>query len=269
MRLQGDLSWAVELAEEAGTLIACARDNGFEQSLKDDNSIVTSADLASDEILRTGIQRHAPNDALLTEEAGWFPGTSGNRTWVVDPLDGTRAFTMGQEGVSVLLGLIEGGSPVLGIAHFPFEKTTYWAVKGEGAFKKNLSTGRVEPLPAPRRMNPALMALSPSTPPEKRKALLAKTGLQLGPLLHGAGAKFMCVADGRASAYFSGHGLSLWDTAGPGVILKELGCRVTSDRGHDLIYNVKGTDWTHNGGIVVTAELEHQQVIRHIQEVES
>ena len=91
--------------------------------------MVTSADFASDQLLRERIRERRPEDALLTEEAGWFPGTSGTRTWVVDPLDGTRAFTLGHEGVSVLVGLLEGESPIFGVAHFPFEGVTYWAAE--------------------------------------------------------------------------------------------------------------------------------------------
>ena len=265
MTLLQELEWAIHLAEEAGEVIRNARESGFQESRKADKSVVTSADFASDQLLRDGIRTRRPMDALLTEEAGWFPGQAGARTWVVDPLDGTRAFTMGHEGVSVLLGLIDGEMPVFGVAHFPFEGVTYWAARGEGAFKKNSGESEGRRIPPLMSGTPGTLALSPSTPAEQRARLLRGTGLQSGPLLHGAGAKFMCLVDGRASAYFSGHGLSYWDTTGPGVILDELGCEVTSDRGKPLLYAMGERDWKHEGGIVASVGLPHEEVVRGIQ----
>ena len=54
----------------------------------------------------------------------------------------------------------------------------------------------------------------------------------------------------RASAYFSGHGLSFWDTAGPEVILAEVGCTLTADDGTCLAYPLSAKEWKHQGGVV-------------------
>ena len=71
----------------------------------------------------------------------------------------------------------------------------------------------------------------------------------------------MCLVDGRASAYFSGHGLSFWDTAGPEVILAEVGCTLTADDGTRLAYPLSAKEWKHQGGVVASIGLHHQGIV--------
>jgi len=79
---------------------------------------VTAADRGAEEALRKLIGRERPDDAILGEEYGHTPGTSG-RTWVLDPVDGTRAFITGRHTWGTLIALEEDGKRVLGIIDQP------------------------------------------------------------------------------------------------------------------------------------------------------
>jgi len=79
---------------------------------------VTAADRGAEEALRAIIRAERPNDAILGEEFGETPGTSGRR-WVLDPVDGTRAFITGHHMWGTLIALEEGGERVLGIIDQP------------------------------------------------------------------------------------------------------------------------------------------------------
>jgi len=79
---------------------------------------VTEADRKAEEVLRKLIACECPQDAILGEEYGHTPGTS-TRTWVLDPIDGTRAFITGRHTWGTLIALEDKGERVLGIIDQP------------------------------------------------------------------------------------------------------------------------------------------------------
>ncbi len=80
---------------------------------------VTQADREAEAAMRALLARDRPEDAVLGEEFGQTPGASG-LTWVLDPIDGTRAFLCGVPSWGVLIGLDAGAGPVLGVIDQPF-----------------------------------------------------------------------------------------------------------------------------------------------------
>ncbi len=115
------LNVAIHAALEAAEVLRRARKEGFTTREKPDASLVTSADLAADDV----ITRHLSSTGIpvLTEEtehlvsdeerAGW------NRFWIVDPLDGTKEYVAGKDEYTVNIALIEDGRPSLGIIGIP------------------------------------------------------------------------------------------------------------------------------------------------------
>jgi myo-inositol-1(or 4)-monophosphatase len=88
---------------------------------KADGTLVTKADIESNRILVEALSNLFPNDAILSEESepdllGIF---QSKRTWIIDPLDGTKSFVAGRDDFSVLVALVENGVPTLGIMFFP------------------------------------------------------------------------------------------------------------------------------------------------------
>lgn len=80
---------------------------------------VTEADRASERAMRAILAERCPDDAILGEEFGTSPGRSG-LTWVLDPIDGTRAFISGAPSWGVLIGLADAAGPIYGIVDQPF-----------------------------------------------------------------------------------------------------------------------------------------------------
>ena len=81
---------------------------------KADISPVTEADRAAETAIRALLATERPDDAIIGEEYGHKPGTSG-LTWVIDPIDGTKAFMTGRATFATLIALLDGDRPVLGV----------------------------------------------------------------------------------------------------------------------------------------------------------
>jgi histidinol phosphatase-like enzyme (inositol monophosphatase family) len=90
---------------------------------------VTEADHAAEEAMRAILARHRPDDGILGEEFGHHEGTSG-RTWVLDPIDGTRGFLSGTPTWGVLIALSEAEGPVLGIIDQPYTGERFTGAPG-------------------------------------------------------------------------------------------------------------------------------------------
>jgi len=90
---------------------------------------VTVADRAAEAVIRAEIARAHPAHGIRGEEHGWEKGTS-NHTWVIDPIDGTRSFILGQMHWATLIALNDGERVVAGVAHQPFVGETFLATAG-------------------------------------------------------------------------------------------------------------------------------------------
>jgi histidinol phosphatase-like enzyme (inositol monophosphatase family) len=133
MSYQREVDFAREIATAAGTNARRIREEGIVAETKSDASPVTAADQDNERLLRDAIEREFPEDGILGEEGATKPGGSGRR-WIVDPIDGTRDFVLGNRFWCVLVGLEQGDESLVGVAHFPMLGETYWAAKGGGAY---------------------------------------------------------------------------------------------------------------------------------------
>jgi histidinol-phosphatase len=91
---------------------------------------VTAADKGAEEAIRAIIERERPADGIVGEEYGEKPGSSGF-TWVLDPVDGTRAFITGRHEWGSLIALEQDGVPVLGIIDQPILRERFIGVNGK------------------------------------------------------------------------------------------------------------------------------------------
>lgn len=87
---------------------------------------VTVADRAAEQAIRDGIGARYPDHGIIGEEFGTTPG-AGRYSWVIDPIDGTRAFIMGYPTWGTLIGLLDGDDAILGIMNQPFTGERFWA----------------------------------------------------------------------------------------------------------------------------------------------
>jgi histidinol phosphatase-like enzyme (inositol monophosphatase family) len=106
---------------------------------------VTVADRAAETVIRTEIARAYPDHGIRGEEHGWEKGPS-NYTWVIDPIDGTRSFILGQLHWATLIALNDGARVVAGVVHQPYVGESFVATAGgtaewrRGAERRTLRT---------------------------------------------------------------------------------------------------------------------------------
>jgi inositol-phosphate phosphatase / L-galactose 1-phosphate phosphatase / histidinol-phosphatase len=126
-----DITLAERLADAAGAAIRPRFRADYGLETKDDASPVTLADREAEEAMRRLIIAERPMDGIHGEEFGVREGSSG-RQWVLDPIDGTRAFIAGRPIFGTLIALVEDGWPVLGIIDQPILKERWVGVVGRG-----------------------------------------------------------------------------------------------------------------------------------------
>lgn len=132
--MTSDLQLALELAKQAGQLTL---NYFFRKSLqvftKRDATPVTEADRKAEELIRTAITSYNSEDGILGEEFEERP-SGNNRRWIIDPIDGTKAFIHGVPLYGVMIALEIDGNVNLGVVHFPALGELYYAERGSGAY---------------------------------------------------------------------------------------------------------------------------------------
>lgn len=117
--LSSDVAFAVATARRAGDLaLEAFRSRSFATRTKTDGSPVTEADTAAEGFIRTEIGATYPSDAIVGEEEGSTEGSS-DRCWILDPIDGTRAFARGVPTFATLLALQVGDALSVGVIYLP------------------------------------------------------------------------------------------------------------------------------------------------------
>src|SRR5688572_14954231 len=131
----GDLGLLLEAAHEAGALASRLRRAGLQVTYKDgDNTPLTNADEAVDALVKQRLQAARPDYGWLSEETADDPDRlAKRRIFVVDPIDGTRAFLNDRPWWSVALAVVEGDRPITGVVFAPELEETYAAELGQGA----------------------------------------------------------------------------------------------------------------------------------------
>lgn len=124
MAYEKELKIGAQIAREAGVLALKIREGTLGIEIKADESPVTAADKACEKLIVEGLSAAFPDDGLLGEEGAMRESKNGRR-WIIDPIDGTRAFILGQLHWGTLLGLAENGTPRLGVMHQPYVGETF------------------------------------------------------------------------------------------------------------------------------------------------
>ncbi|MFM7508576.1 MAG: inositol monophosphatase family protein [Actinomycetota bacterium] len=193
---------------------------------KHDGSPVTEADRAAEHLLRELISGAHPDDTIRGEEHDDRVGTSG-RTWVIDPIDGTRAFSRGVGTYSNLLFMADEHGPAIGVINLPALGETIAAGRGLGCFSDGVrcSVSDTDHLEGAHLSCTSLEGWSAG-----RLDRVVEAGVELRTWGDAYG--YALVASGRIDAMCD-PALAWWDIAPLLVILPEAGGRITSWGGHD------------------------------------
>jgi len=232
-RLLDDLA---EAAREAGEAILEVIRRGFEIEVKRDSSPVTQADRAAELIILAALARAAPGVPVIAEEevaAGRIPAHD-DTYFLVDPLDGTKEFVRGGDDYTVNIGLIEKGSPKLGVVYAPATKRMHGGCIGAGAWLDE-RRGRREIQTRPRGEQLTAVA-SKSHLNQATVDYLQEAVGTCGYISLGSSLKFCIVAEGRADIYPRASPTSEWDTAAGHAVLLAAGGLVDGPDGTPLGY---------------------------------
>jgi myo-inositol-1(or 4)-monophosphatase len=164
MTLPSDLTQYVEAALEAADLAGEVIRPHFRTSvpadLKSDDSPVTVADRGAEQAMRTFLRERCPDCGILGEEFGLERPELPLR-WVLDPIDGTRAFITGRPIFATLIGLMHGQEPLIGIIDQPVTRERWVGVKGRKTMFAGPMGGAAGTRPCPVISNAELSCTSP------------------------------------------------------------------------------------------------------------
>lgn len=252
-----DLALLLAAAETAGAIArrhfgrgGRIRDKGGGQGL------VTEADLAVNDHLRRVLRAARPGWGWLSEEDMPHddPARLGAETlFVIDPIDGTRAFAAGETGFAHALAVVRAGRPVVAVVHLPLRGLTYAAAAGGGAW-----------------LNGRPIAPSPRTLPDGARLLTTRASLDPAAWPGGVPAverhfrpslawRLALVAEGAFDAALSLRPAWDWDIAAASLIAAEAGAAVSDATGAPLRFN---TAAAQNRGVLAAPPALHAALLR-------
>ena len=239
-----DQQLAVDLAIEAGRLLVDLR-----SSRPTGRELGDIGDRRANTLLLERLAAARPDDAVLSEEsADDLARVDADRVWIIDPVDGTREYGLGDRpdwAVHVALWERAGdpalsrltaaavGLPALGVVSGVDDDEVYAAPVGNGG----VDGGGLLP---PRTGSRPRIVLSASRPPRFADAVAEAVGGDLVPL-GSAGAKTAAVVRGEADAYIHAGGQYQWDSAAPAGVALARGFVAVRIDGTPLEYNVSDT----------------------------
>jgi myo-inositol-1(or 4)-monophosphatase len=202
------------------------------------SSIVCDADLASERFVLETIRRWFPNDNIISEESGCTRGST-ERTWVIDPLDGTSNFVAGLPWFGIQIGVLHGGRPVLAAMYLPTDRVLYFAQAGQGVTRN----GRPVTVTAESNLQNVLCAFGfdPAAPRRNRQAmeLLQRVSSTVrNTRATNSLVDFCYTVDGRLGACINLKTM-IWDIVPVALMLPEAGGKFTYLTGEDIAFSLE------------------------------
>ena len=216
---------------EAGALAVRALETTPKSWSKHGGSPVSEADIAVDNFLRERLMRLAPDCGWLSEETEDDRARlNASRVWVVDPIDGTRAFLSGRQDWSISVALIEDRRPVMAVVFAPMQDALYAATAG-----------------APTTLNGVAVTANPGSSlhgikaagPKPMLERLAKhvPDLTMEPKVFSLALRLTRVAAGTLGLAFASNNSHDWDLAAADLLVHQAGGALTTFTGQTLVYN--------------------------------
>lgn len=225
----------------------------------DPHSIVTAADIASNDYITAQIHQHFPDDMIVSEEDEASHGNAmADRVWIIDPLDGTRNFESRVPLFGILVAYCEKGVVLLSSIYLPMTDELAIAEQSKGT----VINGRV-PVISSQTDFAASYGVGQVRPGKEKTLAFAhairETYGDNGPWVNGIGCGAVTgfyIADGRRDWYVSRYS-KVWDYAAPALLMKEAGCIVTNDQGEP--WKLSDT------GVVAAIPALHAELLRLVQ----
>lgn len=242
--LQGFIKDVVDIAERAGVVAMEHYDDvELDVEYKEDQSPLTRADLASNEVIDERLSELEPVLPILSEESEqdeWEERSTWDAFWMVDPLDGTKEFLKKNGEFTVNIALVQQGRPALGVVRAPALGVTYFAAEGMGAFRKE--EGEVEVISvaesAPETVT-VVVSRSHINAPTQAYVDRLEEDFEVETMPTGSSLKICMVAEDSAQVYPRLGPTMEWDTAAADCVVRQAGGSVDKADGAPLGYNKK------------------------------
>lgn len=213
---------------------------------------VTVADRAAEQAMRAVLANARPEDAILGEEFGAQPGTSG-LTWVLDPIDGTRGFVAGTPTWGVLIALSDDTGPILGMIDQPYIGERFWGVDGTATLRGPLGAQAITTKPARPLSEAILFTTFPEVGTPQERAAFEAVAQQVKLVRYGMDCyAYALLAAGQIDLVIEA-GLNSYDIQAPIGVIEAAGGIVTDWSGAPV----------HMGGRAVAASHRdvHQEAL--------
>jgi len=259
LSFERELARAIELARIAGTEALRMQRGELQIEMKPGDEPVTVADRRASELIVAGLAGSFPDDPIISEELVPAPGALGApRFWLVDPIDGTKDFIRGEDGYSVMIGLVCDGKPTVGVVYQPAIDRLFYGTP-DGA--RMTYQGETTPLAVSSIATAAEVRLVASK--SHRSPDIDRVKQQLGIAdelnLGSVGVKLCVIAAGLRDLYVNpATRTKAWDTCAPEAILVPAGGRLSDLFGRSIDYT---RELAHHHGLVASNGRVHDEVV--------
>jgi histidinol-phosphatase len=224
MRHSAELQAALDAAAQAASIARSLYRHNIEVRIKADKTPVTEADVRCETAIREIIEARFPAHGFYGEETGSH-GMDAESLWLVDPIDGTKAFVREYPMFSTQIALMRNGELVLGVSSAPVFGEVSFAERGRGAYLngKPIGVSRVSTIEAAALSSGNLKSLATGASWARYGALIARLGRirGYGDFLH-----YHLLAAGKIDAVIETD-VNILDIAACAAIVNEAGGRFT------------------------------------------
>jgi len=251
-----DAALLTDTVREAGALALSLFRTELKNWTKGASSPVSEADIAVNDLVETRLRSATPEYGWLSEESADDATRLGKPlVWIVDPIDGTRAYLAGREDWCVSVALVADAVPVLAAVFAPASDEFFFAMRGQGARRNDravfatsgadLDFSRMAgPKPLVQRLSPSLDEIT------------------LHPRIGSLALRLCRVAEGSLDVAFAGGQSRDWDLAAANLIVQEADGKMTALSGDAIEYNRR--EVTH--GVLVAAGYDrHARIVEHFR----
>ena len=251
-----DAALLTESVREAGALALSLFRTELKNWTKGASSPVSEADIAVNDLLESRLRSATPDYGWLSEESVDDESRLGKQlAWIVDPIDGTRAYLAHREDWCVSVALVEDATPILAAVFAPATDEFFFAMRGQGAVRNDVAV-RATPgigldfsrMAGPK---PLVQRLSPSS-----------DEITVFPRIGSLALRLCRVAQGSLDAAFAGGQSRDWDLAAANLIVQEANGRMTALSGEAIEYNRR--EVVH-GVLVAAGRDRHARIVEHFR----
>jgi len=256
MSLASDRDILIDAVREAGQIARDYFQTDVKQWQKSKNDPVTEADLAIDALLKDRLMQARPDYGWMSEEStDDLSRLDRSSVWIVDPIDGTRAFVKGRPHFTICAALVEDGTSVVGVVYNPVSDDLFEAVRGQGARRNG------QPMKAsqtPDIENCRMLGSEDLFRHPKWKRTWPEMTIKA---MNSIALRMVLAASGEWDACMALNGKSDWDLAAADVITTEAGARCTDYQGRTFTYNQEST---RQSSVVVANPVLHDKLIERV-----